>query len=210
MTSKNIEGMKFGLLTAIRHDGKDKNNKSFWLCSCECGKSTRVRLNSLNSGNTKSCGCAKYEGIASYVETKKESAFGMYHARARNTWSKMIDRCTNEKNKDYQNYGGRGISVCERWFSLKEFVADMGDPPDGKTLDRWPNMNGNYEAGNCRWATPQEQARNTRRNVMVNFDGVTMCAAQAAKIIGMSPQTLYSRISKAKLDIDKRIFHLAS
>ena len=117
----------------------------------------------------------------------------------------MIRRCENPADKHYKDYGGRGIKVCERWKDLRNFVADMGDPPEGMTLDRWPDKNGNYEPGNCRWATPQQQARNTRRNVLVSLEGKEMCVADAADRIGIKRSTMYSRVAAEFARIERRI-----
>lgn len=205
MGFKNIAGAVFGRLTAIEPVGMDKNRKTLWLCKCECGNEATSPIGSLMSGNTKSCGCGKYAGLSVTLERRKKDAFGIYHVRARNTWHGMIDRCENPANKYFKDYGGRGISVCEQWKDLRIFVADMGDPPDGMTLDRWPDMNGNYEPGNCRWATAKQQAQNTRRNVMADFNGEHLCLAEIADRIGMKRPTLYSRVYKAMQEVEARI-----
>lgn len=139
------------------------------------------------------------------VAQRKLSAFGTHHTRARNSWRHMLHRCENQENKHYADYGGRGISVCDRWHDLRLFVEDMGDPPDGMTLDRWPDQNGNYEPENCRWATAKQQAQNTRRNVMATFNGENLCISEIADRIGMNKQTLYSRVAKAMRDVENRI-----
>lgn len=199
MARKDISGKIFGQLTAINPTGeKNRHGKSLWNCVCSCGNSTVVNVNSLNSGNTKTCGCGKYDGMKIYVESKKKNAFGIHHARARNTWSKMIDRCENSSNADYPNYGGRGISVCARWHILEHFVQDMGDPPIGMTLDRYPNQDGNYEPDNCRWATAQQQARNTRRNVLVDYYGEVICIAELALRTGVIAASLYTKHRRLK------------
>lgn len=202
---KNVAGVSFGWLTAIRPEGKDKYGKTLWICSCACGKEVAVNINSLTTGNTKSCGCRRSLAFVELAAKKKASAFGKYHVRARTSWHHMIDRCTNERNKHFADYGGRGIRVCEAWMSLRQFVADMGDPPEGMTLDRWPDKNGNYEPGNCRWATPKQQAQNTRRNVMVVCEGETLCASEVADRIGIKRSTLYSRIAASKREVEDRI-----
>lgn len=205
MPFKNISGQRFGRLTAVLPKGRDKYSKTLWECICDCGALVLKPIGSLMSGNTKSCGCGKHIGFLAVIQKRKDSAFGIYHVRARNSWRHMIDRCNNKNNIHYSDYGGRGISVCERWMDLKLFVEDMGDPPDGMTLDRFPDMNGNYEPKNCRWATPKQQAQNTRRNVFVDFEGEKICISEAATRIGMPKSSLYAKISKAKKDVERRI-----
>lgn len=115
------------------------------------------------------------------------------------SWSNMISRCTNTTNKDYASYGGRGICVCDRWRqSFQNFLADMGRKPLGArtTLDRFPNNDGNYEPGNCRWATQQEQMGNTRRNQFITYKEETHNLYTWALKIGVRPRTLYTRIRR--------------
>lgn len=201
----DLRGQRFTRLIAIESLGLTKQKRVLWKCICDCGNFHNVPSNALRSGNTKSCGCLKDEILKATNKRKIESALGSHHVRARNTWSKMIDRCTNPKNKDYKLYGGRGISVCDRWKSFKNFLDDMGDPPDKTSIDRWPDKNGNYEPGNCRWATATEQARNTRRNIFVKFKNEYKCIAEISEIINVPAPTLYSRYAKEKKRISDRI-----
>jgi len=106
----------------------------------------------------------------------------------------MRDRCRNPKSKRYSDYGGRGITVCDRWESFENFLADMGERPDGMTLDRYPNVNGNYEPGNCRWATTKQQANNVRRSVILSFNGRSMTASEWGEEIGLCPKLIRQRI----------------
>ena len=110
------------------------------------------------------------------------------------TWSDMKQRCSNPRHRKYHRYGGRGIVVCERWQCFKNFFADMGRRPSIRhSLDRIDN-NGNYEPGNCRWATTKQQARNTVSNQLVSFQGETLCLAEWAERKGIKPLTLRARI----------------
>jgi hypothetical protein len=202
---KEIAGQAFGRLTAVRRMGKDRFGKTQWECACKCGVIILVDVSRLIGGNTKSCGCLVGDAFRKKNEQRKADAFGKYHVRARNSWRHMIRRCENPADKFYKDYGGRGIKVCDRWKDLKSFVADMGDPPDGMTLDRWPDKNGNYEPGNCRWATPKQQAQNTRRNVMVSLEGESMCLSEAADRIGITRTTLFSRVAVELKKVEKRI-----
>ena len=112
------------------------------------------------------------------------------------SWANMVQRCTNPAHHRYHRYGGRGIRVCERWrLSYEAFIADMGDPPVGTTLDRKDN-DGDYEPGNCRWATQIEQHRNTSRNRFIEFGGKRMCISAWAEHLGVSKDVLRSRLSR--------------
>ncbi len=162
----DLTGDIFSRLTVVRAIGRNKHNQIMWLCRCECGNEATVSTNGLRSGNHRSCGCFQRE-VASKGGTSR-----IVHGHNRSntaaptptyvSWMGMIQRCTNTKNPKYPEYGGRGIKVCERWRTFENFLADMGERPEGTTIDRYPNNDGNYESGNCRWATPSQQAANRR------------------------------------------------
>ena len=146
-------GVRYGRLVAEECVERTENKKLLWRCVCDCGNSKLVSAGSLASGNTQSCGCLLKEKIT------KHGGFGK---RSYNTWRAMVRRCVNPKDKDYPRYGGKGVTVCKEWLDYSTFAADMGEPPDNHTLDR-VNPYGNYEPGNCRWATLTQQNRNTRQ-----------------------------------------------
>lgn len=110
------------------------------------------------------------------------------------SWEAMKTRCTNPNSDTFADYGGRGVTICERWLDFANFLADMGERPAGKTLDRWPNPAGNYEPGNCRWATKEEQQRNTTANVLVTFNGETLTQTEWASRQGIKQTTLSYRL----------------
>ena len=193
-TAKPIYGQKFGKLTAIKPVGRTKHRSIIWLCKCDCGKNKEIPSASLRSGNSKSCGCARAKikhGLAYEPEYKP--------------WTAMKYRCDNPNNSVYYKYGGRGISVCPRWYDFALFMQDMGSKPSPKhSIERIDNE-GDYTPDNCRWATPKEQAQNTRQNVNVTFNGETMCVTAWAERMGMCPKTLFHRIYNPKMSIEDAI-----
>jgi len=153
----DLKKKRFGKLVIIDKSKKqDKFGNMYWWCQCDCGKSTYVSTGNLKSGNTKSCGCLNRE-----KGSKKRIKHGMARTRIYKVWFAMKNRCQNPNVWNYERYGGRGIRVCDRWQNFINFWFDMGDRPEGTTLDRKDNE-GNYEPGNCRWATPKEQQQNMR------------------------------------------------
>lgn len=143
-----------------------------WRCQCSCAEGTikAIQGDSLTMKKTQSCGCLIDEVAlpAAWKASRKHGyARGHKPSPAWRSWSSMFTRCYNPQFKDYRHYGGRGIVVCARWIGKEGFqcfLADMGERPKGTSLDRYPDMNGNYEPSNCRWATPSEQSRNTRKS----------------------------------------------
>ena len=160
-------GDRYGRLTIVK-ELEPKPPHRVVECICDCGKSMVTVLNRLRTGNTKSCGCLHRESVIRIRKTHGESKSPEY-----GSWCEMVKRCCNKKNKKYADYGGRGIAVCEEWrHSFESFLNHVGKRPSAKhSLDRFPNVNGNYEPGNVRWANQTQQMRNLRRNVMVEYEG---------------------------------------
>lgn len=164
-------GQKHGRLLVLRRgSGVSSGNKvtTTWVCVCDCGQVTEVRSGDLIAGRSQSCGCLRVDLL------KRNNPAIVKHGRRRGqkegkrdrtytTWIAMLSRCYNEEKEQWPYYGGRGIKVCKRWrHSFVNFLADMGERPEGRTLDRI-NNNGNYKKSNCRWATPSEQSFNQRK-----------------------------------------------
>lgn len=187
MQRLNVQpGDRFHRLTVIREE--QTTYKRRFLCRCDCGKETVVKLGSVTSGYTKSCGCLSKE-----ITSRRSTTHGKSWTRIWMTWCHMRIRCENPADKDYANYGGRGISVCDRWQVFANFYADMGDPPfKGASLDRIDN-HGNYEPSNVRWATPIEQSRNQRRSVHFTFNGERKHIREWVELTGLSYDTLLNR-----------------
>lgn len=190
MLSKfNLVGQSFGRWTVLDFWGCD-NRRSYWRCRCACGTERRVDQSQLRSGKSRSCGCLTRDVSASLHTTH-----GWSRHRVCLVWHSMIARCHKPRSANYKHYGARGISVCKRWrLSLQNFIDDMGLPPSDKhSIDRIDN-DGDYELANCRWVTQSEQLRNTRRNVMLTFDGKTQCLTDWAHELGVTFDLIYGRI----------------
>ena len=161
-TTIDLRGRTFGRLTPIEK-APPRKGRSMWLCLCECGNKTTVRAEHLKEGRSTSCGCFS-----------KESHFkhGKTDTREYISWQSMKDRCLNSKCKQFYLYGARGITICDRWInSFEDFLADMGHRPKNTSIDRRDNE-GNYEPGNCRWATPLQQVYNRRNTLFATVGGI--------------------------------------
>ena len=190
---KKIEvpvGTRFGRWTVLGESPKrDSSGGDCYYCKCDCGNGKEVPIQALRKGDSQSCGCYNHDIITKFGESH-------YKEPLYRVWARMKDRCFNKNDKAYENYGGRGISVCEEWtgsyLTFREWAMSSGYQ-DGLWLDRVDN-DGWYCPGNCRWATPREQQRNKRTNVIVNYNGVPMCATEAAEKSGIKAATILSRI----------------
>ena len=183
----DLIGKKFGRLTVIeKTDKKDKGNSFFYRCKCDCGNEKLSTSWLLKSGSVSSCGCLRKEKPNGKTHGKSSS-------REYRIWAEMRKRCNNPKQKTYPYYGGRGIKVCERWGRFEAFLEDMGNCPEGFTLDRI-DSNGNYEPNNCRWASRKEQARNRSSVHLITYNGKTQCLSAWAEEVGFERSTLKRRI----------------
>jgi hypothetical protein len=188
-------GQRYGRLVAVRFDHVDHRRYHCWLWQCDCGKTTIVAASTVRGGNTRSCGCLMRETSANTLRTLK-TTHGMSKSSEFRIWGLMLHRCTNPNSSAWPRYGGRGITVSERWMRFETFYADMGPRPSpGHSLDRINNDLG-YEPSNVRWATRQEQGRNKRNTYMVTLNGKQMSLSEAAQEAGLSHSTVYSRVTR--------------
>lgn len=189
----DITGESYGLWTVVAMPEKGSNKI---LCQCRCGTNRKVFTYNLRHGKSLSCGCRvnDMKRIRQKVHghTTNSSSSPTYKA-----WDGMIARCRNQKTPGYKNYGGRGISVCDRWLKFENFLEDMGEKPVGLTLDR-KDTNGNYEPMNCRWADRVEQNNNRRCNRMVALSGMTLTASEWGRRLCLSVSTIYNRIKAGR------------
>lgn len=191
----DLTGSKFGRLNVI-FTIIIKGDDTKYNCQCDCGGSCIVYGYNLNNGNTKSCGCLSKEtntkNFSTHGKSKNCAEYGI--------WQAIKSRCYREKDKRYNDWGGRGIKMCERWInSFENFFEDMGPRPSNKhSIDRWPNNNGNYEPDNCRWGTEEQQRRGKRNNVWIEYKGQRMIRADWAKVFGIKGSYIRELMNRGK------------
>ena len=189
--TQDLTNQTFNRLTVIRYAYK-RIKDHFWECRCVCGNIKTIRGAGLKNGHTKSCGCLQRQHVKNLGQTHKT------HGQSKTTEYKIFcgakKRCTNSNGKSYADYGGRGIEF--RFKSFEEFFADVGFRPSPQHSLERKNNNGHYEKGNCEWATKIKQARNTRTNRYLTYNGKTCTAAEWGDITGLKSETIRARIAR--------------
>ncbi len=197
----DIIGKRFGRLVveSISHRERRPNGAMYiyWKCRCDCGGVKLSKTDHLKKGETISCGCARremYEGlkVTSYRHGHCSGANGA-GSSTYTRWVQMVQRCTKPTHPMWKHYGARGINVCEAWLHFPRFLRDMGEAPKRTHLDRI-NNDGNYEPGNCRWASYKESGRNKRTLRLIEFNGETKCVADWADHFGIKANTIRNRL----------------
>lgn len=196
MRAIEMTGKRFGRLVVLEKSAKKKPGKIYWICKCDCGNTTHpIDGASLRNGKTKSCGCFGREQVR-----KAHTTHGGRYSKINYIWHNMKERCNNPSYRDYENYGGRGIAVCDEWNNsfecFRDWALNNGYNPNAKrgmcTLDRI-NVNGNYEPSNCRWTTQKEQCNNIRKNIVITIDGISRTITQWADESGLGEATIRYR-----------------
>lgn len=190
----DLSGKKFGRLTVVdlarRERGNFSGTRLVWNCVCECGALRTVSGNSLTTGNTRSCGCLHRD-----VNRARLKKHGNWSHPLYPTWQGMMARCNKPTDSKYDLYGGRGIYVDSAWHDFKVFASDVGERPEGKTLDRIDN-DGPYAKWNCRWADVYTQANNKRGRRKILFNGRETTVKALSVEYGVNLHTLWTRVQK--------------
>jgi hypothetical protein len=197
----DMTGQRYGKLVAIKRvpiPEHIKSHSAWWLFKCDCGKEVEINSLHVRNGHIKSCGCWQRERLTKH---------GMTNTILFSKWNRMLERCRNHNRRDYKDYGGRGICVCDEW--KKDFMAFYNwavesGYKEGLTLDRI-NNDGNYEPSNCRWATPKEQANNRRSSVFLTYNGETHTVSQWAEIQHIPRDTLDRRMRQCGWSVEKAL-----
>lgn len=209
----DITGQVFNRLTVLSFDGRTKDRKLRWLCVCVCGNQARVAGRNLRSGNTKSCGCLMVETTRKRSTIHGAAADGKVSPTHR-SWTDINQRCFNPKTDRWKDYGGRGITVCERWRDFVNFLADIGERPDGQSIERLDNDAG-YFPENCVWADSKTQARNRRSTKFVTVCGKRRPIVAACEEYGLNHRHVWERrqqtstMTEAFFDVLERRLPLA-
>lgn len=186
--AKDISGHRLGSLLVVKiDDNRDSESRSRakkkWICQCDCGKVKSFFETNLLRGLSTTCGCSK----------GRKPTHGLRHKRAYTSWHTMIRRCEDVNCNGYENYSARGITVCEEWHDIEKFYADMGERPEGTSIDRIDNNKGYYK-DNCRWATAREQSLNKSSNRHISFNGMTKTITEWSEHFGIKRAFLNDKL----------------
>lgn len=201
-------GEKFNLLTVLSESPSRPGSRPRRrvIAQCECGVIRDFDLAEIRSGGSKSCGCfARILGTSAALRHGFSRSKNEHEARTYSSWLNMKARCSNPSHERWENYGGRGIEVCDRWkFSFENFLADMGICPTGMSIER-KKVDQGYAPENCHWADDFEQMNNTTRNRVLEFDGQKLTVAEWARKIGLPPSILYTRLNAMKWTVERTL-----
>lgn len=198
----DLTGQKFGKLKVIEYAGLTKDKRAKWKCKCDCENVIVVCGKELRNGHTQSCGCFRKERVSECHKTHGQTNTKLFYV-----WQTMRKRCYQKNNKDYKDYGGRGIKVCDEWqINFQAFYdwAMLNGYKEGLTIER-KDTNGNYEPSNCKWATQKEQCNNRRNNHLITYNGKTQTLQKWANEYKINRQTLSSRIHKLHWSVEKAL-----
>lgn len=197
----DLTGMRFGRLVVNGPSSERRNGHLLWECTCDCGKEHKTYSQQLRNGSIKSCGCLQAD-----IMREKQLIHGMYGTRLYNIYNDMKQRCNNKKHKHYNNYGGRGITICDEWDNFASFSewAINNEYSDSLELDRKNNDIG-YNPENCRFVSRMVQANNKRSVVKHTAFGETHSLSEWSRITGINYYCLKARIKKLNWDIEKAL-----
>lgn len=197
----DLTGLRFSRIVVLRLGERTKGGQTTWVCMCDCGVEFSAQASNIKNGKTRSCGCLRKEQLSEFNTLYKTK-----HKKCKTTeyriWSGIHTRCLNKLDNGYKEYGGRGISICDRWRVFENFLLDMGERPSpNHSIDRI-DVNGNYEPSNCRWATFFEQCNNKRDTVFIEYEGEKRTIAEWSKIKGLSYRIIWTRLRYGKVKGD--------
>ena len=173
----------------IKPHGKDKYGHILWLCKCDCGNEKIIYSSNLLKGTTKSCGC---------LMIKHGHCINYKYSKTYESWRNMLQRCGNPSYIEYEHYGGRGITACERWLKFENFLEDIGEKPSNKyQIDRIDNNKGYYKE-NCRWVLSENNNKNKRNNIMIPLNKELLCLKDYCRKLNLNYQTISTRIYKGQ------------
>lgn len=193
----DLSGNRYGRLVVLNRDLNAQKWKTYFICLCDCGKTKSIRCDHLRTGKIQSCGCFMSECTSKRNSTHNESGKTAEYI----AWRAMIQRLNSSSYHAKNRYAEKGVTICERWRNSFEcFLEDMGrKPTKNHSLDRFPNMNGDYEPANCRWATSEEQQNNRGNNVFYEYNGNRLTISQWAKKFGVNTSTLHEHLKSKSI-----------